>query len=136
MDIVEFLSKIAEVFYGKGESLPGCALTEAEAIAWVQQQFPHKPYCLVRDWRWLDLQLDGAALEEVERSGRRPALIFAETIVFDSRARFRPGHWVRTTLLVSYTEGGLFETRNTVYVLLGAGCRLSADSTIVASLFQ
>ena len=30
--------------------MPGCQLAEAEAVIEVQRRFPHKPYCLVRQW--------------------------------------------------------------------------------------
>ncbi|MCY1378827.1 hypothetical protein D9M69_664920 [compost metagenome] len=53
----------------------------------------------------------------------QPAVILADNVVFDSRGRFAAGHWVRSTLLVEYHDGCLFETRNTRYALMGTGRR-------------
>lgn len=127
--------KIGLFLYGIGEPMAGCELTDAEAIAWVQQIFPGKPYCLVRKWRWMDLEAPESVRQEIEGLGATLAVIFADTVVHDSRWRFSPGSWVRSTYLVSYTEGGLFETANTVYVLIGDGCRKTAEIDTVFSIF-
>ena len=41
----------------------------------------------------------------------------------DEAGRFLPGEWVRTSPLVSFTENCIFETKNTVYLLVGKGSR-------------
>jgi len=66
--------------------------------------------------------------------GLIPALVYALTVIQDSKGRFAPGDWVRSTLEVSFTHDCLFETKNTVYVLMGAGRRLRTDLDIALSL--
>jgi hypothetical protein len=135
MDTDDKFEKVGLFLYGLGEPMPGCGMADADAIAWVQKVFPNKPYCLVRSWRWMDLQAPESVRQEIENSGARLTVIFADTVVLDSRGRFSPGNWVRSTFLVSYTEGGLFETGNTVYVLMGDGCRKTAELKTVFSIF-
>jgi hypothetical protein len=59
----------------------------------------------------------------LKKSGKHAALIKADTIIDDEAGRFRPGDWVRTSPLVSFTENCIFETQNTVYLLVGKGSR-------------
>ena len=49
--------------------------------------------------------------------------------------RFDVGDWVRTTALVNFSEGCFFQTRNTLYVLVGDGQRKQAEFSTVMSLF-
>jgi hypothetical protein len=129
------LEKVVAFLHEDGEPMLGCQLSDEEAIAWVQQIFPGKPYCLVRSWRWVDVQAPATVRQEVERSGAQMVVIYADNVVFDSRWRFIPGSWVRSTFLVSYSEGGLFETANTAYLLMGDGCRKTAELRTVFSIF-
>jgi hypothetical protein len=61
--------------------------------------------------------------------------LFASGIVHDSRDRFRPGKGVRTSFLAERHEGPFFITKNTVYVLLGAGRRKRAKFDPLSLLF-
>ncbi len=50
-------------------------------------------------------------------------MVYALNVVLDSRGRFNPGDWVRSSFQLSYKETGFFLTKNTVYILLGNGMR-------------
>jgi hypothetical protein len=65
----------------------------------------------------------------------QPILLYAHTVVTDSARRFSPGDWVRSTLLVDRKSNCLFETQNSVYILLGTGSRKTAEPAVVASIF-
>ncbi len=54
----------------------------------------------------------------------------------DSRGRFDYGNWVRSTMAISFQDGYLFETKNTVYVLAGDGDEKSANLAAILSLYQ
>ncbi len=125
------LEEIMSFLYGDGEALKGWEGEELELVREAQQRFPGKPYCLVRKWILIDITTDG-----VERSsdGLPLMVIFAHEVVKDSRARFSPGHWVRTTYAVSQVHPCMFETKSTVYLLLGHGVRKQAGLHTVFSL--
>jgi hypothetical protein len=55
-----------------------------------------------------------------------PVTLFAHEVVLDSRGRFQQGMWVRSNFGRSFTEGYMFETKNTVYLLWGLGQRKEA----------
>jgi len=126
---------VTELLYGHGIPMLGHELSNEQAIASVSQRFGHTPYCLVRQWIWIDLVMPDAVLEELKRSGRQPAMLYAHEVVLDSQRRFQPGDWVRSTPLRSFTDGCFFQTRNTVYVLMGLGARKSADLSTVIKVF-
>lgn len=125
---IDFLS-------ASGSYMPGLEMTDDDAIELVMGKCPDKPFCLVRRWAWIDLVMPEAALIEVDKSGRKPVVMFANMVVMDSKGRFCAGDWVRSTLLVSFSSGCIFETSNTAYVLIGAGQRKSVDASTVLSIF-
>ncbi|MGS2841794.1 MULTISPECIES: DUF6957 family protein [Pseudomonas] len=51
--------------------------------------------------------------------GLIPALVYALTVIQDSKGRFAPGDWVRSTLNVSFTHDCLFETKTRFMCLWG-----------------
>jgi len=61
--------------------------------------------------------------------------LFAHNVRFDSQRRFDVGDWMRSTFAVSFEEGFLFETRNTVYVLMGNGREKSVSLKTIFSFF-
>ena len=75
-------------------------------------------------------------LTKIHAHGHLPLFVFAEKVILDSRGRFDYGNWVRSTMAISFQDGFLFETKNTVYVLMGAGDEKSANLAAILSLYQ
>jgi hypothetical protein len=129
------LSAVTDLLHGAGETMLGHEFTNEEAVARVREQFPGKPFCLVRDWIWIDLSMPDSVRAALERTARQPVMLYAHQVVQDSLWRFAPGDWVRSTPLVAFTEGCFFETGNSVYVLLGHGVRKTAELSTVNKVF-
>lgn len=125
--ISDFLSK-------EGEAINSACDDEAAGIAMAQELSPGKPYCSVRQWVLVDLDISEDKKALVTEQGFQPILLYAHTVVTDSARRFAPGDWVRSTLLVDLKSNCLFETKNSVYILLGAGSRKTADPAVVTSI--
>ena len=121
------LEEISQLLYGAGKEAPGWQSTQDELIALAVNAFPAKAFCVVKQWILIDLTVNPAEKEKLSRLGLLPATLFAHEIVLDSRGRFQPGMWVRSNFGVSFTEGCVFETNNTVYLLLGPGLRKEAS---------
>lgn len=117
-----------------GENINGCQLSIPDAVALANLHFPSSPYCLVADWAVLDINVTTRQRKALADRGLNPALVYALTVIYDSKGRFPPGDWVRTTLALSFSHACLFETKNTVYVLMGSGRRLCLDLDIAMSL--
>lgn len=118
----------------QGEPMAGIemSLDEAKARCGFAQALPFAR-CVVRDWIWIDLVLKEKDRVAVRAAGQEPVMLYG-TVVLDSAGRFDPGNWVRTTLLVSFSEGCLFRTRNSLYVLVGDGQRKRATLETVMAL--
>ena len=129
-----YLTTVSGFLNAPGEPLMGLDMTEGEAIALAKQHFPDKPYCLVSNWMLIKMDADERSLKAIQRIGSEPYLVYAHKVLQDSAGRFCRGDWVRSTLQVSFTHGGLFETVNTVYVLVGAGLTKTADPDVVMSI--
>ena len=121
------LEEISQLLYGAGEEVAGWQGTQDELIALAAKAFPGKAFCVVRQWILIDLTVNPDEKEKLTGLGLLPATLFAHEVVLDSKSRFQPSMWVRSNFGVSFTEGYMFETNNTVYLLLGAGKRKEAS---------
>lgn len=111
----------------------GTSLGLEELIATVTSRYPAKPFCLVKNWTLFLADLTPHELVTVERAGHMPFFVYAYEVIFDSKGRFQPGDWVRSSMCVQFLEGFLFETRNTVYVLVGEGAEQKASLNTIFS---
>ncbi len=93
-----------------------------------------KNVCSVKNWQWLDLDLEEKIKNEVEQSEQQFCLIKADYVIDDQAGRFDEGDWVRSSLLLNFHENCVFETRNTFYILVGKGTRKSVDPKLVAAI--
>lgn len=111
----------SELLSGPGEPRNGSMASYEILTGLVQALYPYKPYCLIEDWTIFRVDVTEDELNNIHNEGQLPLIVFAHNVVFDSQRRFDVGDWVRSTFAVSFEEGFLFETRNTIYVLMGAG---------------
>ncbi|MDI9738435.1 DUF6957 family protein [Stutzerimonas stutzeri] len=51
------LEEVMAVLYSAGEPMPGSCMSDDEALAYARQHLVYGGYCLVRNWRWLDLKV-------------------------------------------------------------------------------
>ena len=121
------LNEISQLLYGTGDESPGWQNSEEELISLAANTFPGKAFCVVKQWILIDLTVTPAEKEKLTGLGLLPATIFAHEIVLDSKGRFQPSMWVRSNFGKSFTEGCMFETKSTVYLLLGPGQRKEAS---------
>lgn len=118
-----------------GVSLMGSELGLEAVMAAARKRYKWMPLCAVQEWIILDAIVTDDELAKVAAAGCQPMFMFAHKVVDDEQRRFEPGHWVRSSMGTAFKEGYLFETRNTVYVLLGPGHRKSASIEAIFSLF-
>lgn len=118
-----------------GIGLMGSELSLDEAIALARKRYKWMPLCAVEEWIILDAIVTDDERAKVAAAGCQPIFMFAHKVVHDEQRRFEPGHWVRSSMGTAFKEGYLFETRNTVYLLLGPGHRKSSSIEAIFSLF-
>lgn len=124
-----------ELLGGRGEPRQGSLDSDENVIELVQALYPRKPHCLVEDWTILRAVVTDEELQKIQSAGQLPLVLFAHNVRFDSQRRFDVGDWMRSTFAVSFEEGFLFETRNTVYVLMGNGHEKSVSLKTIFSFF-
>lgn len=118
-----------------GIRLMGTELSLDEVVALARKRYKWMPLCAVEEWTILDAIVTDEERAKVTAAGCQPMFMFAHKVVDDEQRRFEPGHWVRSSMGTAFKEGYLFETRNTVYVLLGPGHRKPASIEAIFSLF-
>lgn len=115
-------------------SSAGTSLSHAEIEALVVERFPGKAYCTVEDWLIFHVDEPAESLARVRATGLEPMFMYAHCVIHDGHGRFPPGGWVRSTLCKSFDGVCLFETRNTVYVLVGQGREMTASLKTIFGL--
>ena len=120
------LQTITDLLSGAGEPMTGSDMTDEQALAFARERFPYSEFCLVRHWRWIDLDVSEAQRLELEKTQRMPVMLYADGVVYDSMRRWDVGDSVRTSVLSVFEEGFVFRTLNTVYLMLGDGQRKRA----------
>lgn len=78
-------------------------------------------------WRWIDLYVTPEQRAELARTNRQPVVIYADTVIYDSQRRWDVGDFVRTNYLHKFEDGFIFQTLNTIYILIGDGIRIRAS---------
>lgn len=135
MDLSDAIGATSSIIYGEGDPMPGCELSVEQARAWLSAMEPPRPFCLIADWCWLELDSPSEANAESDvQSTSASAFVYGGSVLFDSRFRFPVGGWVRSTKLVALRDEFIFETRNTRYLLMGQGVRRMSSSGAVASI--
>lgn len=124
------LDDAMEFLYGASEVVHGWAGDRAELVQAAEQRFPGKAFCLVK--RWIIVEIPANEVEPLP-GGIAPMIVLAHEVIHDSRGRFVPGSWVRSTYAISHGKPWMFETRNTTYLLIGDGYRKQAPLELVLS---
>ena len=132
----EEIQAASELLSSIGEPRSGSMESQETLIQLVRSRFPNKGFCLVQQWTIVRALASDLDLTKIHVHGLLPLFVFAEKVILDSRARFDYGNWVRSTMAISFQDGFLFETKNTVYVLMGDGDEKSASLTAILSLYQ
>ncbi len=129
----EILREVAELLHGSAQVIDGSELDDQELAVEAARHCPGKGFCVVRQWMLIDVEVSEASRLELEAAGIKPTILYSHAVSWDSKGRFCPGDWVRSTYQISY-ERYFFETTNTLYVLAGKGFRKSASGRAVQAL--
>lgn len=88
--------------------------------AWANNQ--GRPFYIVRDWLLLDIMVPSDVEDDLKAMGLQPTVVFANTVVYDSRARGSRVGAIRSSFQ-GVLEDCTFESMNTSYILAGPGTR-------------
>jgi len=85
------LNTVIDLLYEGGTPMQSLNISEKEAIALVEDKAPHKPWCVVKNWIWVDLDLSPDNKAVMQQAGHSPVMLYAHSVINDSRSRFRTG---------------------------------------------
>ena len=125
--LIVTLEEVSQLLCGAGEEVVGWAGSQEDLISLAATAFPGKAFCVVKQWILIDLTVTQVEREKLASLGLLPMTLFAHEVVLDSKGRFQSGMWVRSNFGKSFTEGCMFETKSTVYLLWGSGLRKEAS---------
>lgn len=88
----------------------------------------------MRNWRLIEVQVVDAYKAALASEGLSPFVLCGSDLVLHRTGKRQAGDWVRTTFQRSLTKSFLFESVNTIYVLLGEGVRIKGSANAVLSI--
>lgn len=104
----------------------GCSENEVPALIEIgRQRFPGKPYRVVRKWAWGDLEVKESLATLLAQNGFSQTFIYSSEIIEDEKDPMDKGLCVKSSLLVEFSNNAIFVTKNTVYILVGPGTRMT-----------
>ncbi|MCB1662670.1 MAG: hypothetical protein H6995_09245 [Pseudomonadales bacterium] len=132
MNIQEVFEQLASIFDDDGTPCDyGCGENAVnDMIQYVKTELAPLPYCVVEDWIWIDISVPRKVQELFMEQGVQPSVIYARTVVDDEIERGFPN--LRTSPFVALHRSCIFQTRNTAYILCGAGQRTVMDAKVYA----
>ncbi|WP_146146884.1 hypothetical protein [Pseudomonas sp. BBP2017] len=113
---------VAELLSEHGVPLEGDGQSDELIVetAWANNQ--GRSFYVVRNWFLLDIMLPSDVEDDLRAKGLQPTVVFAKTVVYDSRAEGSRAGVIRSSfqrVLDSY----IFESMNTSFFLAGPGKR-------------
>ncbi|MFJ6826241.1 DUF6957 family protein [Pseudomonas sp. NPDC090964] len=118
------LLHIAQAVALDGEPLSGASEAEAELIR-SRVAATGKAYCAAVAWVIIDV-LDVDA-DPLAATGRLPIVLFSHSVLLHSIGDYENGERIKTGYATSYDGRGIFETSDTIFVLMGQGFRKSVS---------
>jgi hypothetical protein len=118
------LPRIAKMLCLDGERVSGASMASYAAIE-KKLRLTGKPYCVVSAWILIDVE----GVDPVVTQGTHlmPAVMYVHHVLSHSSGQLSEGDSVMTGYATYMDPAGIFETVDTVYILLSHGFRKSAD---------
>ncbi|MEB0042638.1 hypothetical protein [Pseudomonas sp. MH10] len=120
---------------GLSAVMRGIEIDVLEAIGITKERYAGRSFCIVSEWVWVDLDAPDLVNEGLAAQGKKPVMLLAFNVLFDSMGTFKPGEWLRTTPMVKFVDGMFFHTQNKIYVLTGQGRQKSMSLSTVVRTF-
>lgn len=118
------LPRIAEMLCLDGVRVSGASMASEAAIE-QKLRLTSKPYCVVSAWILIDVE----GVDPVVTQGTHlmPTVLYVHHVLSHSGGQLSEGDSVMTGYATYIDPAGIFETIDTVYILLSHGFRKSAD---------
>ena len=136
MFIEELIQQVNEMW--DGNNIPcdyGCSPEHLETMKnEAKRLYPNKPYCAAAQWIWTDLVVSDEDEKLFSQRGVNPCFVRCLEVIEDEVSRPHITKTVRSTALVEFHSNCIFVTRNTSYILVGPGHRISINPEVLKYL--
>ena len=124
---------VANLLSEHGRPLEGDGQSDELIVetAWANNQ--GRPFYVVRDWLLLDVLVPSDVEDELKAKGLKPTVVYAHTVVYDSRAEGSHTGAIRSSFQRGL-DGYTFESMNTSFFLAGPGIRKYASLPALLAL--
>ncbi|WP_341303241.1 hypothetical protein [Pseudomonas sp. TMP25] len=121
---------IRERLYETAVPMPGIAMSRSKAHARLDASIQSgiEMGFIVDGWLWADVTgIPDVEQKHLQAAGMQPAVLLTRDVLYRSNRLFIFDEWVRSGMLLDFTEGCVFHAVDSCYVLLGDGLRTSID---------
>ncbi|WP_442967437.1 DUF6957 family protein [Pseudomonas sp. S36] len=124
---------ISDILYGPAQSLSGSGLNDEGLARVAGEDYAGQEVCVVRHWLLLDVLLPEGEQSQLEREGLQATVLYANSIVYDSRTHMRGGKDIISGY-ESESYGWLFRADDTTFILAGPGGRKCVSLPAITAL--
>lgn len=102
----------------------GCDFQDLSLVMGAVRRDQHKPICVIKGWVWIEWVISNRKGLGLYADKQRLTKVYGRNVIMDEQGRFPAGNWVLSSYLHHYhAEKYVFETANTLYLLVGPGFR-------------
>lgn len=113
---------VADFLSEHGFPLEGDGQSDELIVETARANNQGRPFYVVRDWLLLDIMVPSDVEDYLKAMGLQPTVVFANTVVYDSKARGSRVGAIRSSFQ-RVLDDCTFESMNTSYILAGPGTR-------------
>jgi len=122
-----------KLLYGAPEEFLGSVLPETDMLAIAAQKFPDKKHITLKQWMIIDIVGSRHELEKILSTKKNPIIVYYSVSDNAPKDRLQEDDSSYSEYQVSYKDG-LFETEETIYILMGMGFRTTINITLLSLL--
>gem|GEM_PF-6996815 len=121
------------LLYSTPEIVSGSELSESDMLAMATYRFPNKKHITLKHWMIIEIIGTEQQLKSIKDAKKNPTIVYYHSIDSTHPENSTQNNHSYSDYQISCNDS-LFETEETVYLLMGKGFRKTASASLVSLL--
>lgn len=122
-----------DLLYSTPETASGSELSESDMLAMATYRFPNKKHITLKNWMIIDIVGTEQQMKKIKDAKKNPTIVYYHSIDSTHPENPMQNHQSYSDYQISCNDS-LFETEETVYLLMGKGFRKTASASLITLL--